>query len=69
MLARKNQYRPGHEGYVSEFTGFIDKLLQRHPEYIEDQHRGWSIFWDKDVDLGELKIAEKDKVPVKPYRY
>jgi Protein of unknown function (DUF3460) len=63
------QYRPGHEGYVSEFTAFMDNLLQQHPEYIDDQHRGWSIFWDHEVNFDELKRAEKDMVPIKPYHY
>ena len=69
MLARQIPYRPGHAGYVSEFTDFMEDVLQRHPEYIDNQHRGWSIYWDRNVDLDELKKAEKDKVPVKPYRY
>jgi len=27
--------------YVSEFTAFIDRYLEEHPEVVADQHRGW----------------------------
>lgn len=52
-----------HSQYVSEFTQFIDAFLKEHPEVVEDQHRGWNIFWDHDVDLDELKRMEADAVP------
>jgi len=69
MFAKRKDYRVGHDGYVSEITQFLDKFLEEHPEVIDDQSRGWHIFWDRDVDLGELKKADQDSVPTKPYYY
>ena len=70
MHVRPIKYRTGHGGYVSEFTNFIDDLLQQHPEIVDDQDRGFNIFWDRDdVEFEELKKAEKAAVPVKPYPY
>ncbi|SFH85570.1 Protein of unknown function [Collimonas sp. OK307] len=69
MFAKQKGYKAGHEGYVSEITQFLDKFLEEHPEVIDEQSRGWHIFWDRDVDLGELKKADEDSVPAKPYYY
>jgi len=69
MFAKQKGYKAGHEGYVSEITQFLDKFLEEHPEVIDEQSRGWHIFWDRDVDLGELKKADADSVPAKPYYY
>jgi len=62
-------YRPGHEGYVSDFTAFMGHFLEEHPEVLEDQHKGWYRFWDQHVDLDELKKAGFDTVPLKGYGY
>ena len=69
MFAKQKGYTAGHDGYVSEITQFLDKFLDEHPEVIDEQSRGWHIFWDRDVDLGELKKAGEDSVPAKPYYY
>lgn len=29
-----------------EFTLFMESYLQEHPEVVEDQQRGWDIFWN-----------------------
>lgn len=55
--------------YTSEFTQFIDAFLKQHPEVVQDQRKGWNIFWDKKVDLAELEDARQDSVPAKPYSY
>lgn len=49
-------------GYVSEFTAFIDDYLTQHPEVVEDQKRGWNIYWNRKVDFAALETAEKDAV-------
>jgi hypothetical protein len=47
-------------GYESDFQTFMRKYLKAHPEVIQDQAYGRSIFWDKKVDFAELKIAEQE---------
>ena len=69
MFARQQGYRVGHAGYVSEFTQFMDKFQGEHPEVVESQRKGWAIFWNHKADLEELKKAEQDSVPTKPYYY
>lgn len=56
-------------GYVSEFTAFIDRYLAEHPEEVEEQRRGWSIFWNRRVDFDEMKKAAGDSVPTEGYYY
>lgn len=56
-------------GYVSEFSRFIDHYLQEHPEVVEDQRRGWNIFWNHHVDFVEQKLAEEDAVPDDSYGF
>jgi hypothetical protein len=57
MLTDRHTYRPGKDGYVSEFTQFMDTLLEHHPEIVEDQHVGWMKSWDRPVAVDELKKA------------
>jgi len=63
-MPNQSTYRPGKDGYVSEFTLYMESLLGRHPEIVKDQHRGWSMFWDHQVDFDELKKAREDSVPM-----
>jgi hypothetical protein len=69
MFTKPKTYKAGHDGYVSEITQFLDKFLEEHPEVIDEQSKGWHIFWDRDVNLDEQKRADKDSVPSKPYYY
>lgn len=55
--------------YVSEFECFFGKLLNEHPELVEDQRRGWNIWWDHTVDLEAERLARTDAVPTPPYYY
>jgi hypothetical protein len=54
---------------VSEFTRFMDGYLQQHPAVLTDQQRGWNIWWNRYVDLGEWERAQQDTVPLPPYYY
>lgn len=36
---KKNSFARG------EFMEFMDSFLSAHPEVIEDQKRGWDIYW------------------------
>ena len=47
----------------------MDKFLEKYPEVVENQRRGWYIFWNRKVDLEELNKASEDSVPAKGYDY
>lgn len=55
------------DNYVSEYTVFINRYLAEHPEVVEDQKRGWDIWWDKKVDFKAIKEADEDYVPDDSY--
>ena len=55
--------------YDSEFTQYINRFLAEHPEVVEDQRRGWQIYWDRHVDPAVLKEAEEDSVPFYAYEF
>ena len=55
--------------YLSEFARFMDDFLAKHPDVVEDQERGWYIWWDHRLDLAELKKEQEGEVPSKPYPY
>ena len=57
------------KGYVSEFTVFMNRYLQEHPEVVEDQQRGWNIYWNHAVDFKELKDVEEDREPDDSYGF
>lgn len=57
------------DGYVSEFTDFMNEFLKNHPEEITEQRKGWNIYWNKKVDFEAQEEAEKDSVPVDGYYY
>lgn len=56
-------------GYVSEFTAFMENFLAEHPEEIQEQRRGWAIFWNHKMDFDEMKKAAGDSVPTEGYYY
>jgi len=55
--------------YVSEFEKFLNNFLEAHPEAVREQHAGWSIYWDKKVDLQAIDRARQDKVPDDQYGF
>lgn len=55
--------------YVSEFTTFMNQYLAEHPEVVEDQKTGRSIYWDRKVDLRNQDEAAKDRVPDDSYGF
>ena len=55
--------------YVSEFTRFINRYLAQNPDVVEDQKRGWRIYWDRQVDPVALEEAEEDSVPFDAYEF
>ena len=69
MSAERQASGAGHAGYVSEFEQFMGQFLAQHPEVVQDQCKGWYIFWNHKADLDELKKAEQSSVPMKGYEY
>lgn len=63
------RYRPFAGGYVSDFDQFMDRYLATHPDVGLQRRRGWDLWWDHQVDLGEIEKQRADTVPVKPYSY
>ncbi len=55
--------------YVSEYTLFINRYLAEHPEVVEDQKRGWNIWWDRKVDFASIKEANENFVPDDGYGF
>ena len=55
--------------YVSEHTKFIADLKQQNPLMEEGQREGRSIFWDKRIDLDELKRFHEAEVQQPAYAY
>jgi|GEM_PF-3960569 len=55
-------YRPGKDGYISEFTLFINELLAEHPEIVEDQCLGWRMYWDRQADLDEMRRTGEENL-------
>jgi hypothetical protein len=57
------------DGYVSEFTAFMDDFLARHPEVVQARERNRRELWDVEVDFDELARARADSVPFPAYPY
>lgn len=57
------------DGYVSEFTAFIEDFLARHPEVQEARERHRRELWDVEVDFDALARAREDSVPFPAYPY
>ncbi|MGE5469723.1 MAG: DUF3460 family protein [Bacteroidota bacterium] len=62
-------HRDMDRAYVSDYSRFIGQFLEKHPEALAEQHDGWRIYWDKQVDQAALEKAEQDKVPDDGYGF
>ncbi|HLU77012.1 MAG TPA: DUF3460 family protein [Burkholderiales bacterium] len=56
-------------GYESDTTRFINDLLEKKPEILEERQRGRSMWWDKKLDLEKLKRDQESHVKPSPYVY
>jgi hypothetical protein len=61
--------RESKDGYVSEFTAFMNEYVKTHPEVVDDQRTGRAIYWDKKVNFEAQDEAEADSVPTDGYYY
>jgi Protein of unknown function (DUF3460) len=55
--------------YESDTTKFIRELLQKKPEIKEDQKKARAMWWDKTLDLKELKRQSEAEVERTSYVY
>lgn len=55
--------------YESEITRFIRELKQKNPQIEAKQREGRALWWDKTLDLDELRRQRAARVPQKPYVY
>ncbi len=55
--------------YESDTTKFIRDLLQKKPEIKEDQKIARAMWWDKTLDLKELKHQREAEVERSSYVY
>lgn len=72
MTSKLNRHRNATErgrGYVSEFTEFMDRYLDEHPEVARDRNVGFNIYWNRKVDFKAQAQAEKDSEPGDSYGF
>lgn len=55
--------------YESDTTTFIRDLLNRKPELKEEQKKARAMWWDKTLDLKELKRRREAEVERTSYVY
>lgn len=56
--------------YESDYTKFMREWMKQHPEELEVQKKGRSLWWDRGArDLDEQARLAAAKVPQKPYYY
>jgi hypothetical protein len=55
--------------YESDFTRFMRELMDKHPELTELQKKNRATWWDKKLDLEELKRFDESAAPVNGYVY
>ena len=56
-------------GYESDTTKFIRELLVEKPELKEEQKKARAMWWDKTLDLKELKRQREAEVERTSYVY
>jgi len=56
-------------GYESDATRLIRGLLEERPQIAEVQKAGRSLWWDKRLDLDQLRREHESRVPQKGYVY
>jgi hypothetical protein len=55
--------------YESDLTRFIRELKSKQPDLERKQREGRAIWWDKQIDLEQLKRWHESEVPQQPYVY
>ena len=55
--------------YESDITRMIRELLQEKPHIVQEQKKGRALWWDKKLDLEDLKRTRESKVKQQAYVY
>ena len=55
--------------YESDTTQFIRDLLKENPHIAEEQKKGRSLWWDRELTQDELRRAEESRVRQQAYVY
>ena len=55
--------------YESDITKFVRDMLEKDPALKELQKNNRATWWDKRLDLNELKAQEQAEAPKAPYAY
>ena len=55
--------------YVSETTKFLDELLDKNPQLVEQQKRNRLTWWDRPQDLETWRDHEQSEVAQPAYVY
>ena len=55
--------------YESEHTIFMRTMLEKHPEWRDDQKAGRALLWDRLVDQAEQAGLRAARVAQRPYPY
>ncbi len=57
-------------GYESPHTKFMREWMEKHPEELDEQAKGRSLWWDKSpVSLADARDQAAATVPSKAYYY
>ncbi len=55
--------------YESDVTAFIRNLLEKKPELKELQRNNFTTWWDKKLDLDQVRRNAQSEAPKAPYAY
>jgi len=55
--------------YESDVTRFIRDLMEKNPELEELRRKNRATWWDRKIDLAEVKRQEESAAPKQPYAY
>ena len=57
------------KGYESDATRMIRERLQQKPDVVEEQRTARAMWWDRRLDLDQLRRMRESRVPQKGYVY
>ena len=55
--------------YESDITRFVRELMEKNPQLKELQKNNRATWWDRKLDLHELKNQEASAAPKQAYAY